>query len=145
MFFRIVIATLMSFIAGGLAETGLFCYSAIASASIVLILPGYIILCGSLEIASRNIASGAVRMCYAVIYSLFLVSQRQRSDTEMVLENLTSGAQGFGLAMGAEVYHQVSGSTVSGNNDYNCVASHLSTNPWWRRTPSPYWGEQLQG
>jgi hypothetical protein len=142
MFFRIVIATLMSFIAGGLAETGLFCYSAVASASIVLILPGYIILCGSLEIASRNIASGAVRMCYAVIYSLFLVSQR--FDAEILLENLTGGVQGFGLAMGAEVYHQVSGSTVSGNNDYNCVASHLPTNPWWRRTPSPYWGKQLQ-
>jgi hypothetical protein len=54
------------------------------------------------------------------------------------------GAQGFGLAMGAEVYHQVSGSTVSGNSDYSCVASHLPTNPWWRRTPSPYWGKQLQ-
>ena len=72
---RIVIATLISFLAGALSSTGYFCYSAIASAAIVLILPGYIILCGILEVASRSITSGAVRLCYSMIYSLFLVSQ----------------------------------------------------------------------
>ncbi|PVG00329.1 DUF1212-domain-containing protein [Serendipita vermifera] len=116
--FEIVIATLISFVAGALASTGFFCYSAVASASIVLILPGYIILCGALEMASRNIVAGAVRMCYAVIYSLFL---------------------GFGLAMGGEVYHQIFGGVVTGNNDYGCTASHTAHGEWWRRTPSPYW------
>ena len=33
---------------------------------------GYIVLSGSLELASRNITSGSVRIGYAVIYSLFL-------------------------------------------------------------------------
>lgn len=35
---------------------------------------GFIVLSGSLELASRQIVSGAVRICFAVIYSLFLVS-----------------------------------------------------------------------
>lgn len=116
--FELVIATLMSFLSGALASTGKFCYSAVASASIVLILPGYIVLSGSLEIASRNISAGAVRMCYAVIYSLFL---------------------GFGLAMGAEVYHQVSKSDVVGNSDFLCQLSHRPDGPWWQRTPSAKW------
>ncbi|ELR04953.1 hypothetical protein GMDG_00210 [Pseudogymnoascus destructans 20631-21] len=50
----------------------LFCFSALAQSSITLILPGYIILCGSLELQSKLIVAGSVRMVYAVIYSLFL-------------------------------------------------------------------------
>jgi len=50
----------------------LFCFSALAQSSIALILPGYIILCASLEMQSRNIVAGSVRMVYAIIYSLFL-------------------------------------------------------------------------
>ena len=37
--FRITVATLFSFIAAALAGTHHFCYSAVASASVVLILP----------------------------------------------------------------------------------------------------------
>lgn len=32
-------------------------------------------LSGSLELASKQVVSGAVRTCFAVIYSLFLVSR----------------------------------------------------------------------
>ena len=49
-----------------------FCFSAMAQSSIALILPGYIILCASLELQSRSIVAGSVRMVYAIIYSLFL-------------------------------------------------------------------------
>jgi uncharacterized membrane protein YjjP (DUF1212 family) len=49
-----------------------FCFSAIAQSSIALILPGYIILCASLELQSRSIVAGSVRMVYAIIYALFL-------------------------------------------------------------------------
>ncbi|CAB16729.1 hypothetical protein POMI540_2377 [Schizosaccharomyces pombe] len=49
-----------------------FCFSALAEGAIVLILPGYIVLCGSLELQSKNIVAGGVRMFYAIIYSLFL-------------------------------------------------------------------------
>lgn len=70
--FEISVAMIISFLAAALASTRYFCYTAIASGGIVLILPGYIVLTGSLELASRNITSGSVRIGYAVIYSLFL-------------------------------------------------------------------------
>ncbi|KAJ6506708.1 hypothetical protein C8R45DRAFT_1050936 [Mycena sanguinolenta] len=116
--FEITVATLFSFISAALASTGYFCYSAIASSSVVLILPGFIVLCGSLEIMSRNIVSGSVRMCYAVVYSLFL---------------------GFGLAIGAEAYEKITSRTVVGITDYACSISHDAHGAWYQRTPSLYW------
>ncbi|KAJ6550865.1 hypothetical protein DFH09DRAFT_925648 [Mycena vulgaris] len=115
--FEITIATLFSFISAALASTGMFCYSAVASSSVVLILPGFIVLCGSLEIMSRNIVAGSVRMCYAVVYSLFL---------------------GFGLAMGGEAYEKMTSHTIIGSTDYTCSTSH-DDSAWYRRTPSLYW------
>jgi hypothetical protein len=127
----------LSFCAAGLASTHHFCYSAVASSSVVLILPvrylyqpiavsnpvlkqGFIVLCGSLELSSRNIISGAVRLCYALMYSLFL---------------------GFGLAIGAEVYEKISNKALVGPEDYSCKQSHDPSGPWWQRTPSLYFGE----
>jgi uncharacterized membrane protein YjjP (DUF1212 family) len=49
-----------------------FCFSALAQSSIALILPGWIILSASLELQSRNIVAGSIRMVYAIIYTLFL-------------------------------------------------------------------------
>ncbi|WRT67610.1 uncharacterized protein IL334_004582 [Kwoniella shivajii] len=82
--FEISIATIVSFTARGLSTTGIFCYQAVVSAGVVLILPGYTILCGSLELASKNIMSGSVRMVYAIIYSLFL---------------------GFGITIGSDLFY----------------------------------------
>ncbi|KZW03811.1 DUF1212-domain-containing protein [Exidia glandulosa HHB12029] len=83
--FEISIAILMAFVARGLSsiQSQIFCYEAISSAGVVLILPGYIILCSALELASKNIICGSVRMVYAIIYSLFL---------------------GFGLTIGSDLY-----------------------------------------
>ncbi|KAF5344133.1 hypothetical protein D9758_008820 [Tetrapyrgos nigripes] len=61
----------------------IFCYTAISSASIIGILPGYLILSSSLELASKNIVCGSVKMVYALIYTLFL---------------------GFGLQIGSDLY-----------------------------------------
>ena len=81
--FEISVAILISFISRGLSTSGVFCYQAIASSGVVLVLPGYVILCGSLELASKNLIAGSVRMVYAIIYSLFL---------------------GFGIAIGSDLY-----------------------------------------
>ena len=83
---------------------------------------GFIVLCGALELSSRNIVSGAVRLCYALVYSLFL---------------------GFGLAIGAEVYEKMTGLSIFAPEDYECAQSH-SDAPWFRKTPSHYWGEPLR-
>jgi uncharacterized membrane protein YjjP (DUF1212 family) len=50
----------------------IFCFSALAQSSIALILPGYSVLCAAMELLSRSMVAGSVRMVYAIIYSLFL-------------------------------------------------------------------------
>ncbi|KAL8897763.1 MAG: hypothetical protein Q9207_007037 [Kuettlingeria erythrocarpa] len=73
--FEVTAAVLTSFLArafGSIRHGELFCFSALAQSSIALILPGYTVLCGALELQSRNILAGSVRMVYAIIYSLFL-------------------------------------------------------------------------
>jgi uncharacterized membrane protein YjjP (DUF1212 family) len=70
----------------------IFCYSAISSSGVVLILPGFLVckyprsrlafrmninaklVQGSLELASKNFITGATKIVYAIIYSLILVS-----------------------------------------------------------------------
>ncbi|KAI0322516.1 DUF1212-domain-containing protein [Amylostereum chailletii] len=83
--FEITVAISISFLARGLSSirSQIFCYTAISSAAIVGILPGYLILSSSLELASKNILTGSVKMVYALIYTLFL---------------------GFGLQIGSDLY-----------------------------------------
>ncbi|KAJ3718139.1 hypothetical protein C8R42DRAFT_610182 [Lentinula raphanica] len=116
--FEITVATLFSFICGCLAATRRICYSATASSSIVLILPGFIVLSGGLEILSRNIIAGSVRLCYAVVYCLFL---------------------GFGLAIGAEAFQTITQSPIANLSDTTCAYTHNAEGPWWQRTPSKFW------
>ncbi|GAA6003791.1 hypothetical protein JCM10207_003601 [Rhodosporidiobolus poonsookiae] len=82
--FEISVAALISFAARGLSTTGYFCYESVSSAGVVMVLPGYVVLCGSLELASKNLIAGSVRMVYAVIYTLFL---------------------GFSIAIGSDVWY----------------------------------------
>lgn len=70
----------------------LFCFSALAQSSIALILPGYLVLCGSLELQNRNMIAGSVRMVYAMIYTLFL---------------------GYGITIGATLYGLIDKNAVS--------------------------------
>lgn len=83
--YEISIAIIVSFVARALGTIPgrLFCYNAIASAGVVLILPGFTILISALELTSRNVLCGSVRMVYAIIYTLFL---------------------GFGLTIGSDLY-----------------------------------------
>ncbi|PNY25291.1 Pheromone-regulated membrane protein 10 [Tolypocladium capitatum] len=84
--FEVSAAVITSFLArafGSLHNGQLFCFSTLAQSSIALILPGYMVLCSSLELQSHNIVAGSVRMVYAVIYTLFL---------------------GYGITIGASLY-----------------------------------------
>lgn len=71
---------------------------------------------------SRNIVAGAVRLCYAVMYALFL---------------------GFGLAMGAKAFEEITGTQVIGSSDVVCAISHPPDGPWYQQTPSKFWGTLL--
>ena len=104
--FEISAAVLTSFLArafGSIKGGQLFCFPALAQSAIALILPGYTILCGALELQSRNIVAGSVRMIYAVIYSLFL---------------------GFGITIGTAIFGAID---QDATNDTTC----RTTMPVW--------------
>lgn len=81
------------------------CFGSVTQGSLALILPGYIILCGSLELQSRNLVAGSVRMFYAIIYSLFL---------------------GFGITLGATLF----GWMYKGASNETSCGQPIS--PWYR-------------
>ncbi|KWU42917.1 DUF1212-domain-containing protein [Rhodotorula sp. JG-1b] len=114
--FEIVIACINALIAGALSYTNHFCFYSVAAGSIVLILPGFIFLCGALELANRCLVSGAVRLTYGTLYSLFL---------------------GFGLSIGAEIYTRAGRESAPGGDDYTCA--YLRDGAPWYRARIPPW------
>ena len=97
--FEVSAAVLTSFLArafGSINHGKLFCFSALTQSAIGLILPGYSVLCGSLELQSRSMVAGSVRMVYAIIYSLFL---------------------GFGITIGTSFYGGIDQNATS---DISC-------------------------
>lgn len=114
--FEVTVAILTSFLSrafGSIKATSsqpgdyMFCFSAIAQSSICLILPGFAVLCSSLELQSHQIIAGSVRMVHTIIYSLFL---------------------GYGITVGTTIYGLIDahassericpGSTESFGNEY---------------------------
>ncbi len=106
--FEVSAAVLTSFLArafGSINHGELFCFSALCQSAIALILPGYTVLCGSLELQSRNMVAGSVRMVYAIIYSLFL---------------------GFGITIGTSFYGGIDSNATS---DVSC---RTGTSTWFK-------------
>jgi uncharacterized membrane protein YjjP (DUF1212 family) len=90
--FEVTAAVLTSFLARAFGsiritvdgqQQPLFCFSALSQSSIALILPGFMVLCSSLELQSHQMIAGSIRMVFAIIYSLFL---------------------GYGITVGTTVY-----------------------------------------
>ena len=93
--FEVSAAVVTSFLARGFGSINngeLFCFSSLAQSSIALILPGYMVLCSSLELQSHNLVAGSVRMVYAMIYTLFL---------------------GYGITIGASLYGMMDSNATS--------------------------------
>ena len=108
--FEITAAVATSFLArvfGSIRGGKLFCFSSLAQASIALILPGWLVLCASLELQNRQIISGAVRMVYSLIYTLFL---------------------GYGFTIGSILYGYMDKHAVS---DIHCS----SGDTWYTKRP----------
>ncbi|KAI0802274.1 hypothetical protein GGR55DRAFT_458834 [Xylaria sp. FL0064] len=73
--FEVSAAILLSFLArafGSIRGGNLFCFSAITQGSIATILPGWLVLSSALELHSKAIVPGAIRLVYSIVYSLFL-------------------------------------------------------------------------
>ncbi|PWY75468.1 DUF1212-domain-containing protein [Aspergillus heteromorphus CBS 117.55] len=120
--FEVTASVLTSFLArafGSIRSTAfnhgtsefLFCFSAIAQSSIALILPGYLVLCSSLELQSHQIVAGSIRMVYAIIYSLFL---------------------GYGVTVGTTIYGLMDRNATS---DLTCPAGGAFKNAYAQRFP----------
>ncbi|EPQ62626.1 Bgt-4333 [Blumeria graminis f. sp. tritici] len=112
--FEITAAVLTSFLArafGSIRGGHYLCFSAMAQSSLALILPGYMVLCGSLELQSRSMVAGSVRMVYAIIYSLFL---------------------GFGITIGTAFYGILDSNATSATT---CAKPGLSIYEKWPWVP----------
>ncbi|KAF9565292.1 hypothetical protein EC968_004183 [Mortierella alpina] len=79
---EITMSVVVAFVAEALHKDRV-CRSAVKMAGIVIILPGYTITCAILELSSRHIISGSVRLFYAIVFSLLL---------------------GYGLTIGASIW-----------------------------------------
>jgi uncharacterized membrane protein YjjP (DUF1212 family) len=107
--FEITAAVVTSFLARAIGSIPngnggtVFCFSALAQSSIALILPGYTVLCASLELQSRSIVAGSVRMVYAIIYSLFL---------------------GFGITIGTVIYGMMDRNATSKTTCSNSMSHY---------------------
>ncbi|OXG15955.1 hypothetical protein C349_05118 [Cryptococcus neoformans var. grubii Br795] len=123
--FEIGMAGILSFVARGLGSSKYFCYKTLASASIVLILPGWHICLGALELGSKNIIAGGIRLVWAVVYTLFL---------------------SLGLGIGSEIWDSF-GPPQPGNDssssDANATEVQCYRDPnwdyWWYTEPSDWW------
>ncbi|EKV11463.1 Pheromone-regulated membrane protein [Penicillium digitatum] len=89
----------------------LFCFSAMAQSSIALILPGFMVLCSSLELQSHQMIAGSIRMVYAIIYSLFL---------------------GYGITVGTTIYGLMDGNATSAST---CSGLHVYGSVYVRTFP----------
>ncbi|KAK6507331.1 hypothetical protein TWF481_005770 [Arthrobotrys musiformis] len=104
--FEIVACVVICFLArafGSIRGGSIFCFAGISQASIALILPGYIVLCGALELQSKNLVAGSVRMFYAIIYSLLL---------------------GFGITIGTALYGALDSKATSSKSCSNVMSDY---------------------
>ncbi|KAF1843290.1 DUF1212-domain-containing protein [Cucurbitaria berberidis CBS 394.84] len=105
--FEITATILMSFLArafGSINNGTIFCFSAIAQSAIAMILPGWLVLSAALELQSRAIVPGSVRLVFAIIYSLFL---------------------GYGITVGTAIYGAID------SNATNATQCQNPLNPYW--------------
>ncbi|KAK6339526.1 hypothetical protein TWF718_008932 [Orbilia javanica] len=104
--FEIVACVVICFLArafGSIRGGSIFCFAGISQASIALILPGYIVLCGALELQSKNLVAGSVRMFYAIVYSLLL---------------------GFGITIGTALYGAIDSNATSNKTCRNVMSDY---------------------
>ncbi|TRM66395.1 hypothetical protein BD626DRAFT_546679 [Schizophyllum amplum] len=158
--YEISVSIIVAFVARGLSSIpgNPFCYSAISSAGVVLILPGFTILISSLELMSRNLFCGSVRIVYAIIYTLFLgfgltigsdfylvVDRRARRNYYAGYNNNLNYTHGhFTMLNGSTPFLPVggvlaTGSTVSYQLEHVIKGCFREPEwPWWKQ-PLPWW------
>ncbi|KAI0527715.1 hypothetical protein F5B22DRAFT_582015 [Xylaria bambusicola] len=105
--FEVSATILLSFLArafGSIRNGELFCFSAITQGSIAMILPGWLVLSSALELHSKAMVPGAIRLVYSIIYSLFLI---------------------YGITVGTALYGAIDSNAVM---ETTC---HKPLDPYW--------------
>lgn len=93
--YEITCCIIIGFITVAIGNFG-YCFTPVAFASFVIILPGYSMTVGLVEIVSRQLISGVVRMVYAILYAFLL---------------------GYGITFGASIYNAIDPSILLGQKD----------------------------
>ncbi|KAF9424442.1 hypothetical protein BGZ94_008051 [Podila epigama] len=106
---EITMSVVVAFVAEAL-HSQVNCGAAIKLAGIVIILPGYTITCAILELSSRHIISGSVRLFYAVVFSLLL---------------------GYGLTIGASLWHLFEPASSSSTPSSGATSCTPTLDPKW--------------
>ncbi|KAF8973577.1 hypothetical protein BDZ97DRAFT_1971264 [Flammula alnicola] len=160
--YEISVSIVVAFVARGLSNLpgDIFCYSAISSAGVVVILPGFTVLISALELMSKNIFCGSVRIVYAIIYTLFLgfgltigsdfylvIDRRARHIyyRSSIPENLNYTHGRFVMLNGTDPLNPITGVLGLGRLVGNAADTHTIKGcirdpswPWWRQ-PLPWW------
>ncbi|KAI7900034.1 uncharacterized protein BX663DRAFT_519394 [Cokeromyces recurvatus] len=102
---EITVCILIGFVAQGIQKYD-FCFTPIAFSSFIIVLPGYPMTVAIIELVSRQLVSGVVRMVYAIIYSFLL---------------------GYGVTMGSELYLTIDKSSDNVQTDVCKLASNATT------------------
>ncbi|KAF9908256.1 hypothetical protein EC991_010096 [Linnemannia zychae] len=117
----ITMSVVVAFVAEALRHHNV-CTSAIKFAGIVIILPGYTITCSILELSSRHIISGSVRLFYAIVFSLLL---------------------GYGLTIGASLWSLFDHSTRDDGSKFSAECPNAPLNPLWNILFVPFFAISL--
>lgn len=161
--FEIGTAGFLAFVARGLGASGFFCYNSVVSASIVLILPGWPICLGALELGSRNIVSGAIRVVWAIIFTLFLsftlsigsevfdatgISQPSFSTTNADGQGLTtttitgsfsSNNTSFDNTFQNGTFTFMNGTSSALSGTVSCYRNPTRAEAWWYKSVPDWW------
>lgn len=102
---EITVCILIGFVARAITKYG-FCFTPIAFSSFIIVLPGYPMAVAIIEVVSRQLVSGVVRMVYAIIYSFLL---------------------GYGVSMGSELYLTIDKNSTTSQSPECKLASTAAT------------------
>jgi uncharacterized membrane protein YjjB (DUF3815 family) len=92
--YEVTCCIIIGFIARAVGKFN-FCFTPVAFASFIIILPGYSMAISIVELVSRQLVCGVVRMVYAIIYSFLL---------------------GYGITMGSALYTLIDPSSINQKN-----------------------------
>ncbi|CEP18754.1 hypothetical protein [Parasitella parasitica] len=103
---EITICIFIGFVSRAVWQYG-FCFTPVAFASFIVILPGYSMAVALVELVSRQLVCGVIRLVYAIIYSFLL---------------------GYGIEMGSEIFGAIRPESVSAQGQSEaCVAATNSS------------------